>query len=113
MAVRPPGCFLEEQLSSSVPELVRRLSHRGERDERQGSEGYVVIADDGDVIGEPSATLQDRVLDAQREKVVGGLRCWSSLFAASSPSAIAAVIAGVTLAISTSLATEREKTPAM
>jgi hypothetical protein len=35
------------------------------------------------------------VLDAQRERslaqkiAVGGLRCWSSLFAASSPSAIA------------------------
>jgi hypothetical protein len=59
------------------------------------------------------------VLDAQREKVVGAedRRWWLALLeqsvAASSPSAIAAVIAGVTLAISTSLATEREKTPAM
>jgi hypothetical protein len=67
--------FIQEQLGGGAPELLAGLAHRRERDGRRGGEVDVVVADQGDVIGNADSLTGELLQQSECHQVVGAEDC--------------------------------------
>ncbi len=67
--------FLDQQSRRSLAEFVTRLRHRTERHRRSSRVLDVVVADDGDVVGDGDALLRQLLEQPDGDQVIGAEHC--------------------------------------